>query len=43
MAKLVAALSVVDNNTASAPGGGGTPLQPLAAQLVAPPGDAATD
>jgi hypothetical protein len=39
MAKVVAALDVVANNTASTIGGGGTPLQPLAPPLTAPPGD----
>jgi hypothetical protein len=39
MAKIYAALSVVTNNTPSTIGGGGTPLQPLAPPLVAPPGD----
>jgi hypothetical protein len=39
MVKIYAALSVVTNNTASTIGGGGTPLQPLAPPLDAPPGD----
>jgi hypothetical protein len=39
MQKLVSALSVVNNNAASAVGGGGTPLQPLAPEISAPAGD----
>jgi hypothetical protein len=39
MAKITAALSVVNNNSATSIGGGGTPLQPLAPPLPAPPGD----
>jgi hypothetical protein len=39
MAKIVAALEVVSDNSATTIGGGGTPLQPLAPPLVAPPGD----
>jgi hypothetical protein len=39
MQKLVSALSVVNNNAASAVGGGGTPLQPLAPEISAPGGD----
>jgi hypothetical protein len=37
--KLVSELSVVDDNTATSVGGGGTPLQPLAPPLPPPPGD----
>ena len=37
---LLANLSVVDNNSSSSVGGGGTPLQPIAPPLApAPPGD----
>jgi hypothetical protein len=39
MQKLISALSVVNNNTASSVGGGGTPLQALALPLPAPLGD----
>jgi len=34
MAKIIAALSVVDDNTATSIGGGGTPLQPLAPEIT---------
>ena len=34
MDRLFGALAVVDNNAASAPGGGGTPLQPPAPPLA---------
>jgi hypothetical protein len=39
MQTLISALSVVNNNTASSVGGGGTPLQALALPLPAPLGD----
>jgi hypothetical protein len=43
MAKIVAALSVVSDNTSTSIGGGGTPLQPLALPLPAPPATDAGD
>ena len=38
MAKVIAALNVVDNNSATSIGGGGTPLQPLAPEIAPPSG-----
>jgi hypothetical protein len=43
MQRIVTALQVVDNNGPNNIGGGGKPLQPLAPQLIAPPGQHARE